>query len=176
MKQEATNRITEIIKNFQLPTYREIPEVGLYLDQTVKYINTAYDVLPNLEITSSMVSNYVKQGIIDRPVKKYYSRDQICHLLFIVIAKTVLPMDNIKLLFDEMQKVKAYPPEIAYEYFRLELDNVLSYVFGLKDEVELIGTTSTDTKKLLRNTIMSVSYKVYLDLAIQEIKNETPNE
>ena len=65
MKQESKNRITEIIKNFQLPTYREIPEVGLYLDQTVKYINTAYEALPNLEITSSMVSNYVKQGIIN---------------------------------------------------------------------------------------------------------------
>ena len=64
MKQESKNKITEIIKNFQLPTYREIPEVGLYLDQTVKYINTAYEVLPNVEITSSMVSNYVKQGII----------------------------------------------------------------------------------------------------------------
>ena len=168
--------LADSIRGFRLPRYREIPDVGLYLEQTTKYVNNYLAPLGCLEITTSMVSNYVKQGIIDRPIKKYYSRDQICHLLFIVIAKTVLPMDNIKLLFDEMQKVKAYPPEIAYEYFRLELDNVLSYVFGLKEEVELIGTTNTDTKKLLRNTIMSVSYKVYLDLAIQEIKNETPNE
>lgn len=176
MKQESRNKITNIIKNFQLPAYKEIPEVGLYLDQTVKFINTAYEALPNLEITSSMVSNYVKQGIISRPVKKYYSRDQICHLLFIVVAKTVLPMDDIKVLFDEMYKVKDYPPQISYEYFRLELDNVLSYVFGLKEEVELIGKTNTDTKKLLRNAIMSVSYKIYLDLALEEIKKETPSE
>lgn len=174
MKYESKEKIIEIIKDFQLPTYREIPDVGLYLDQTVKYINTVYEALPNLEITSSMVSNYVKQGIIDRPIKKYYSRNQICYLLFIVIAKTVLSMENIKLLFDEQQKV--YPPEIAYEYLRLELRNVLYYVFELKDSIELIGNTNTDTKKLLRNTIMSVSYKVYLDLTIQEIKNEEMEE
>ena len=27
------------IEHFHLPTYREIPTVGLYLEQTVKYIN-----------------------------------------------------------------------------------------------------------------------------------------
>ena len=27
------------IEQFRLPRYREIPDVGLYLDQTVKYVN-----------------------------------------------------------------------------------------------------------------------------------------
>lgn len=169
MEQQSKEKVLQIIKNFQLPAYRDIPELGLYLDQTVKYINTIYESLPNLEITSSMVSNYVKQGIIERPIKKCYSRDQICYLIFIVIAKTVCSMDDIKLLFNEQNK--AYPAEIAYEYLRLELDNVLSYVFGLKDTIDHVGTTNTLTKTLLRNTIMSVSYKVFLDLMIQEIKN-----
>ena len=85
MKQVTKDKVLEIIKKFELPAYHEIPDVGLYLDQTVKYINSVYSMIPNMEITSSMISNYVKKGIIDRPIKKSYSRDHICYLIFIVM-------------------------------------------------------------------------------------------
>ena len=38
MKQETKQQITESIQNFRLPRYREIPNVGLYLDQATKYV------------------------------------------------------------------------------------------------------------------------------------------
>ena len=41
-----------------------------------------------------MVSNYVKKGILSHPVKKKYTRDQIASLLYIVVSKTVLSMEN----------------------------------------------------------------------------------
>ena len=170
MKKEYKELINETIKNFDLPSYYEIPDVGLYLDQTVKYINNVYQVVPNMEITSSMVSNYVKKGIIDRPTKKCYSRDQICYLLFIVIGKNVLSMENIQVLFEEQKKT--YTAEVAYEYLREELRNALFYVSGLKENLDPIGVTNTETKTLLRNTIMSVCYKIYLELNIEAIKQE----
>ncbi len=79
------------IQRFRLPRYREIPDVGLYLDQTVKYINGFLMVLGDMEITASMVSNYVKKGYISNPVRKQYSARQIAQLFFIAIAKTVIP-------------------------------------------------------------------------------------
>lgn len=170
MKKKTKQEIIDIINNFALPSYQDIPEMGLYLEQCVQYVNYVYRYLPNMEITSSMVSNYVKKGIIDRPVKKNYSRDQICYLIFIVLAKTVLTMDEISFLFYSQKK--DYPEEIAYEYLHLELKNILSYVFGLKDKLEPVGTTNTDTKTLLRNTILSVSYKIHLQLYLQGIKKE----
>ena len=45
------------IELFRMPRYREIPDVGLYLDQTVKYINRFLAPLGCEEITPSMVSN-----------------------------------------------------------------------------------------------------------------------
>ena len=170
MKQEYKDLINEAIKKFDLPAYEDIPDVGFYLDQTVKYINNVFDVVPNMEITSSMVSNYVKKGIIDRPIKKCYSRDQIAYLMFIVIGKNVLTMENIQILFEEQKKT--YPAQVAYEYLRAELKNALFYVSGLKENLDPIGVTNTDTKTLLRNTIMSVCYKIYLELSIQAIKKE----
>lgn len=170
MKQEYKETINQAIKDFDLPRYKEVPDVGFYLDQTVKYINNVFAVVPNMEITSSMISNYVKKGIIDRPNKKCYSRDQICYLMFILIGKNVLSMENIQILFEEQRKT--YTAETAYEYLRAELRNTLFYVSGLKDELQPIGVTNTDTKTLLRNTIMSVCYKIYLELSIQAIKQE----
>ena len=150
------------IENFRLPRYREIPDVGLYLDQTVKYVNRYLAPLGCMEITSSMVSNYVKQGYISNPVRKQYDADQIAYLFFISVAKSVLSMENIGRLFD-MQKA-AYPAEIAYDYFCMELENMLQYTFGLKDALQEVGTPEdrSEAKIMLRSTITAVTHIIYL--------------
>ena len=58
------------IKTFRMPRYHELPNVGLYLEQTAKYINSFLAPLGCMEITTSMISNYVKKKLIDGPVKK----------------------------------------------------------------------------------------------------------
>ena len=170
MKESIQQCVVKTIQEFHLPLYNEIPDVGLYLDQTVKYINTFFKPLPNMELTTSMVSNYVKKGLIDRPIKKCYSRDQICYLMFIMIAKTVISMENIQLLFTVQKKV--YDEETAYEYLRLELENILEYVFGLKGNMDTFGITESDEKEMLRNTIITFSHKIYLELCFKVVKGE----
>lgn len=68
-------------RDYRMPRYKEIPNVGLYLEQTVKYINECLAPI-EISITPSMLSNYVKKGYIDRPIKKQYYADQnsICYL------------------------------------------------------------------------------------------------
>ena len=62
--------------HIKMPRYQEIPNVGLYLEQTVKYINQSIEPL-KLSITASMLSNYVKQGYVDRPIRKQYYADRM---------------------------------------------------------------------------------------------------
>ena len=119
------------ISEFRMPRYREIPDVGLYLDQTVKYMNRYLAPLGCMEITTSMVSNYVKKGYISNPVRKQYSAEQIAYLLFIAVAKSALSMDNITRLF-QMQR-KTYTVQQAYDYFCDSLESTLQYTFGLTD-------------------------------------------
>lgn len=57
---QIMNNITE---NFRLPRYKEIPDIGLYLEQTVSYINNMLSII-DISITSSMLSNYVKKGML----------------------------------------------------------------------------------------------------------------
>ncbi len=159
--EEYVNQTIKEIKEFRLPRYDEIPDVGLYLEQTTNYINSFLGVFGEQELTNSMVSNYVKQGLVPRSVKKQYYRDQIAYFIFIAVAKTVLSIENIQLML-ELQR-KTYDLPTAYEYFRKETYNVMEYVFGLKDEPVLSPGRHPETKIILRNTIITVVRKLYLD-------------
>ena len=90
MKETTKQRIANSVKDFRLPRYHEIPNVGLYLEQTTKYICECLAPLQENAITGTMISNYVKKGLIANPVKKLYNRDQIAYLIFIALAKNVL--------------------------------------------------------------------------------------
>lgn len=70
------------INEFHMPRYQELPDVGLYLEQTTKYINGYLEPLGCMEITSSMISNYVKKGYVASPIRKQYYREQIAQLFY----------------------------------------------------------------------------------------------
>ena len=167
MDTNMKNELAKSLSTLRLPTYTEIPEIGLYLEQTVRYLTDCLSSLPGVTITSSMVGNYVKKGLIDNPVKKCYSRDQIAYLLFIAVAKNVLSLEDVELLIN-IQK-RSYDNRTAYEYFVREFTNVMNYVFGITDTLEKVGKEQSDEKTMLRNTIIAVSYKIYLDKCFEEI-------
>ena len=55
MKESIKEKLAEPIQSFRLPRYRELPDVGLYLEQVVRYVNR-YMILNGNELTPSMVS------------------------------------------------------------------------------------------------------------------------
>ncbi len=172
MKEKLKQQMAEPIKNFRMPRYNELPN-GLYLEQTTQYINNVLEPLGCMTITSSMISNYVKKGIIAPPIKKLYYAEQIAYLFYIVIAKNVLSLEHIVAL-RQMQE-KSYPKEIAYDYLCDELENVLFYAFGLKDKIDDIGRTQSDEKVLFREVIVAASNSIHLTCcfnALQDDKEE----
>jgi len=162
------------IRNFHMPRYQDIPNMGLYLEQTTKYLNHFLAPLGCMEVTSSMISNYVKKGLIPSPVKKLYYADQIAYLFFIIIAKQVLSMENIVEL-EERQK-KTYTIPVAYDYFCCELENMLYFVFGLSDSVARIGVTASQEKTMLRSVIIAAAHIIYLDRCFAHQPEESTAE
>ncbi len=158
------------IKDFELPGYNEIPNVGLYLEQTTKYISEYFIPLENVTLTGSMTSNYVKKKIIKNPVKKQYDREQIAYLFFIAVAKSVISLDDIQLLIRLQQETCDL--STAYAYFRSELKAVLNYVFGITESLESYSEHNSSEKLLLRKTIMAVANKIYLDKVFDYIRNQ----
>jgi len=174
MKTKTREKIAEPSRIFRLPKYEDIPNVGLYLEQTVKYINSYFESFDGMNLTASMVSNYVKKGLVANAVKKQYYREQIAYLFFIAVAKNVLSMENLS-LFIQIQK-ESYPVKKAYDYFCDELENVMEFVFGLKQKLDSVGQDDTEEKLMLRNTIITAAYKLYLDCCFDVIRSDHDND
>ena len=166
MKEKLARSVAE----FRLPRYREIPDMGLYLEQVARYIGEVLAPLGEYTLTPSMISNYVKKGLVTRPVKKLYSRDQIAYLFFIAVAKSVLSLDAIVTFIAVQQH--SYTLPVAYDYFAEELENLLLYTFGLKDRPDEVGVEHTDEKHLLYTCILAAVRKAYLEKCLKAIANE----
>ena len=170
MKQEIKRQIAQSVQDFRLPHYQEIPDVGLYLEQTTKYICRHLSPLQENALTASMISNYVKRGLLSNPVKKQYSRDQIAYLFFIAVAKNVLSLDALACFLRLQQRT--YPLQQAYDYFCRELENLLLFQFELKETIEVSDEDSSDEKRLLYSCIAAVVQKVYLEKCLEAISRE----
>ena len=80
------------MKNYTFPKWTELPEIDLYMDQVITYINEKlkdtyfYD---EKFITKAMINNYVKTGIVHGwcfQIRWYYDYFQKRHLMNLQIA------------------------------------------------------------------------------------------
>lgn len=79
----------------RFPRWEDLPQIDLYMDQLVGYINGVYAPLADpaeLPLTRSMVNNYVKQKIIPPPEKKKYQRQHLALLILIFALKQVFSL------------------------------------------------------------------------------------
>lgn len=166
MEQTMKERVTASVKDFRLPRYADIPNVGLYMEQTVKYMNDFLAPLGDSMVTSAMISNYVKQKLIVPPVRKQYTREQIARLFIITIAKSVLSLENVQRVLDadigfDMQQ--------KYDYVAAEFENLLFYVFDLKDVADNLMPAGDVGVDVIRNLILTAANKIYLDKCLADM-------
>lgn len=158
---------------FRLPEYNEIPDVGLFLEQVQRYVASALSPLTNITITGSMISNYVKQSIIAKPVRKQYFREQIADIIFVAAAKSVLSLDSIRIVID-LQK-DTYSPKDAYECFRDELTSEIDRLSG-NTPAKGRETRNNQYSRLIREISLTIAHKVYLEQVFEDMKKEREEE
>ena len=160
--------IKKDISEFSMPLYNEIPDVGLYLKQVVKYINELFQPWFDIKVTESMLSNYVKMHMIPNAIKKQYYREQIASLIFIVLSKMVVSLDDIQLLLKIRDE--RYESREAYDYLCSELVCALrSGGEQLRDEE---NNTDNEVKKLMKNIILAIAQKYYIEKAFSQLRKE----
>lgn len=91
------------LNNFRLPTWEQIPDLGLYMEQVIILLRQYLDYLPpelkdEEYITSAAINNYVRTKIMPEPVKKRYYRVHIAYLLVICTLKQGLSIGLIQKL------------------------------------------------------------------------------
>lgn len=158
---EQFKKVKSEIEQFRFPRFDEIPSMGLFLEQVVKYINGSLSILGEYSITPSMVSNYVKTKMIKSPEQKTYNREQIAHLIFITVVKNVVPLSDIALMFEIRRD--DFSVKECYDYLCDEFENALHYVFGITHSLKIIGSKVCVPKELLKSTIMALVYKVHVN-------------
>ena len=161
MMNEMKENMKNSIVGFRLPRFEEITNDGLYLEQTVKYINFFLEPLGEPEITASMISNYVKHKLVKAPERKQYFAEHIACLIFIAVVKQVVALDDIRVMFGV--QTESYDIKTAYNEFCDEFENTLYFAFGTTETYAQLGKTTSDAKDLLRNAINAVVTKIYLD-------------
>ena len=168
MKNDIKSLFAQKVGDFRLPRYNELPNVGLYLEQVTKYVNGILSPLGIAELTSSMISNYVKKGVVDSPVKKLYYPEHLAYILFVGVGKSVMSIDDISYIYTLQKSI--YSCDVAYDYFCTEFENMLVYTSGIKDTVDNVGTTDTELKTVLRNVIICVADLLFVESSLREFR------
>ena len=94
-------RWSHYLQRYQLPTWEQIPTLGLYMDQVLTLLSRYLPFLPKKEkeeqiITTSAINNYVRMKLMPAPEKKKYNRIHIAYLIMICALKQSLTMSEIQ--------------------------------------------------------------------------------
>lgn len=137
---------------FSYPKWAEIPNIDLYLDQVLLYVNqVCAPVSPDKDkvLTASMVNNYVKHGYLTKPDKKKYQRQQIARLIAITTLKSVFSIQEIAQTLNTLQTQAS--SDQLYDAF-------VGYMNQGIDPANPIIQTSCQTVKLYHQTLALIDH------------------
>ena len=133
--------------NFSYPKWEDIPNIDLYLDQVLLYVNqVCVPISPDKDkgLTASTVNNYVKHGYLTKPDKKKYQRKQIARLIAITTLKSVFSIQEIAQTLNTLQTQAS--SDQLYDAF-------VDYMNHEIDPENPIIQTSCQTVKLYHQTL-----------------------
>ena len=91
----------DYIGSYELPTWDNIPDLGLYMEQVVIYLRKELNYLDRDNssehvITAAAINNYVRKQFMPQPIKKRYYRIHLAYLLILCALKPSLSISEIQ--------------------------------------------------------------------------------
>lgn len=119
------------LHDYRLPSWEEIPDLGLYMEQVLALLRQYLDYLPpelkdEQFITAATINNYVRNRFMPEPCRKKYYRVHIAYLIMICTLKQTLSIATLHSMIpvglseQEMREIySAYAEKhrLAAEYF-----------------------------------------------------------
>lgn len=101
-----------------------LPDLPLYMDQVVSYLGRQLITFGEGDnLTSAMINNYIKDGIVPRAKGKRYEREHLSSLTAVAALKQVLSVKDMGTLM--ANGAMQGDPRERYEHFCAELDLAL---------------------------------------------------
>ena len=115
--------------------WHELPDIALYMDQIIAYMPRQLIRFDDREaLTSAMVNNYIKDGMLPRAEGKRYNRTHLAYLTAICALKQVLSVRDASRLIGAGVAFPEKDTKALYEYFCRELDRALTETAESVDE------------------------------------------
>ncbi|MFD1418104.1 DUF1836 domain-containing protein [Companilactobacillus keshanensis] len=138
------------LEKFKLPRWNDLPELDLYRDQLLtlieKYLSPIW-IEDGPIVTSSMVNNYVKNGLLPRPIKKRYTKDHLAYLIAITFLKQVISMNEIKSGLEVMTSLNG-GIEKAFDFF-CEKQELAFRMLNYRNEKQKISEDNSTSAYLM---------------------------
>lgn len=167
--QDKMNAYLEELKTLHIPRYNELPEIELYMDQLIEYLNgkfAPFQIEAKDTITAAMVNNYVKSKIIPPTVKKRYSKNHVAYLIVICVFKQIYPISKIMEMIQIQKKIFDY--QTAYDYFCVELENALISAFSMSGNLSVDTSHSKIEERLfVRASVNSFAQRLLVEKYLQ---------
>ena len=148
--------LEEALRTMRPAEWGQIPDIDLYKDQLTEYLkrqHIGFALGMEEPLTSAMINNYIKSGVLPRAKGKRYDRDHIAYLTAVALLKQVLSVQETGSLLDTVMsgsEVKDF-----YGRYAGALDSAL-----LKAADELSGA---DTDDKLRDLALDLAVESYAD-------------
>lgn len=105
--------------------WEQLPDIALYMDQIISYMPRQLIHFDEGEqLTSAMVNNYIKDGLVPRAEGKRYSPIHLGYLTAVCALKKVLSVKDTGTLIAAGEQITE-SPEKLYGYFCRALDRAL---------------------------------------------------
>ncbi|MCR5302546.1 MAG: DUF1836 domain-containing protein [Lachnospiraceae bacterium] len=153
-------RWEKYLEDFTLPSWNDIPDIGLYMEQVIILLREYLDYLPpelkdEQIITAATINNYVRTKIMPEPVKKKYYRQHIAYLVMICTMKQILPIAVISKIIpmdiseDEIRNIYDRYSDRHKKTIRYFLKQIRLVAGPILDHKEIVDECVTDTADLI---------------------------
>ena len=123
---EEMTALQELLRTRRPVAWDQLPDIPLYMDQVLSYMERQTIRADESDtLTSAMVNNYTKSGLVPRAEGKKYSREHLAYLTAICILKRVMSARDMDLLLQEELRDRGKIDE-GYTAFCASLDSALN--------------------------------------------------
>lgn len=110
-----------------------LPDIPLYMDQVVSYLTRQMVCFqPGDGLTSAMINNYIKDGLVSRANGKKYGQEHLAYLTAISALKQVLSVREMRTLVEIGRDNGTWQQQ--YDYYCRFLDQALNQAAQQLDE------------------------------------------
>lgn len=176
------------LKQYTLPEWKDLPNIGLYMDQVIALLSTYLDFIPmpvdkpsERPITPTTINNYVRLKVMPAPEKRKYYRIHIAYLIMIFILKQSVNISSLQ----KVIPIQLSPEEVHdfYNHFVKKLREV-GYFFTQQTRLAAQDFLSSDGGEgdesaidgLILQTMLMAGFSGILAEKLLQLQGADPEE